>query len=416
MVTRRSKSARALWPSGPLFALALTLLTPCLYAQTDWPGWRGPNRDGKSPDTGLLKQWPQGGPPLLWKATGIGKGFSSMAVLGGTVYTAGDVGGQMVVFAFDAEGKLKWRVAHDEAWTKSHPGSRSTPTIDGGNLYILSGHGKLGCYDAATGRAKWARHARDFGGSPHGWGYAESPLILDDLVIFTPGGERCIVGLNKNTGQPVWTTSGWKAAPQYSSCYPFTHDGATMVVNGTGEGLACIYPKNGTLLWYNTFSARNTANCPTPVYSDGYVFWANGYGKGGICLKVNRNGNRVTATEVWKTRDMVCHHGGYIAHQGYVYGDNGNGVSCLELRTGRTRWKERGVGKGSLCWADDMLYLFGEGGGRVGLATCSPEGMEMRGTFSVQGEGPSWAHPVVIGGRLYLRYDDNLYCFNVKAE
>ena len=404
--------------------LAVSLSAAVAWS-ADWPGWRGPNRDGKSAETGLLKQWPQGGPKLLWKASGIGKGFSSMAVVGDMVYTAGDVGNQMVVFALDGNGQVKWRAAHDAAWTKSHAGSRSTPTIDNGNLYILSGNGKIGCYDAASGQAKWARHARDFGGSPHGWGYAESVLILDDLAIFTPGGERCIVALNKKTGEPVWTTKGWKAAPQYSSNYAFQHDGHTFVANGTHEGIACIYPKNGNLLWYNAFSAHNTANCPTPVYADGHVFWANGYGKGGICLKVNVQGNNVTATEAWKTRDMVCHHGGYIVHEGYIYGNNGGGCNrggcnggwaCLDLKTGRTMWKTQGPGKGSLCFADGMLYLFGETGGRAGLATCSPEGMEMRGQFSVQGSGPSWAHPVVANGRLYLRYDTNLYCYDVKAR
>jgi outer membrane protein assembly factor BamB len=166
------------------------------------------------------------------------------------------------------------------------------------------------------------------------------------------------------------------------------------------------------VLWTNRFSAGNTANCPTPAYSDGYVFWANGYNKGGICLKLGANGQ---ASEAWTTADMNCHHGGYVIHNGYVYGNNGNGFACLDLKTGEKKWQERAVGKGSLCWADDMLYLFSERG-QAALATCSPDRLEMKGEVRVEGEGPSWAHPVVIGGRLYLRYDTNLYAYDVKAK
>ncbi|MHC4496534.1 MAG: hypothetical protein ACYSYM_12015, partial [Planctomycetota bacterium] len=166
----------------------------------------------------------------------------------------------------------------------------------------------------------------------------------------------------------------------------------------------------------NDWSAKNVANCPDPVYSDGHVFWANGYGKGGICLKLSSAGSKVSAEEAWTTKDMVCHHGGYIVHEGHIYGNHSGGWSCLNLKTGEVKWTEKAVGKGSLCFADGMLYLFGERGGKAALATCSPEGLVVKGNVTVEGSGPSWAHPVVIGGRLYLRYADNLYCFDVKAK
>jgi outer membrane protein assembly factor BamB len=255
----------------------------------------------------------------------------------------------------------------------------------------------------------------EFGGQPPNWGYSESVLIHENLAIVTPGGNNCIVALDKSNGRPAWTSQGVRAAAQYSSCYACTHDGVPMIINGTAEGIVSVDPRSGRMLWSNPFSARNTANCPTPVYADGYVFWANGYGKGGICLKLTASGGRIAAQQAWTTRDMVCHHGGYVIHDGHIYGNNGSGWACLELQTGQQRWHERGVGKGSLCYADGMLYLFGESRGQVGLATCSPDGFEMRGSFSVEGEGPSWAHPVVIGGRLYIRYDTNLYCYHVEA-
>jgi len=384
-------------------------------AAGDWPTFRGPNRDGKSPDTGLLKEWPADGPPLLWKVDNIGKGFSGVAVAGDTVYITGDVGDRLVLFALGMDGAPKWQANHGSSWTKNHPGSRATPTIDGGNLYLLSGTGLLGCFDARSGRPKWQRQMAEFGGGVPNWGYAESVLILGELAIVTPGGQNCIVALNKKTGQSVWGSQGFSAGAQYGSCIAVAHQGVPMIIAGTAEGIVGVDARNGRGLWSNPFSAHNTANCPTPAFSDGYVFWANGYGKGGICLKLDANRGQVVAREAWTTGDMVCHHGGYILHEGHIYGNHSNGYACLELESGQVKWNERGAGKGPLCFADGMLYLFGENGGQAGLATCSPEGMEMRGTFRVEGEGPSWAHPVVIGGRLYLRYDTNLYCFDVRA-
>ncbi|MCR4414067.1 MAG: PQQ-binding-like beta-propeller repeat protein [Thermoguttaceae bacterium] len=378
----------------------------------DWPGFRGPNRDGKSPDTGLLKEWPEGGPKLLWKVSTLGQGYSSPAVAGGTIYITGDADGRLILYAFDLDGKLKWQTEHGPAWTGDHPGSRATPTVDGDRLYLLSGVGLIGAFDTKTGRRLWARDAKEFGGRPGGWGYAESVLVLGNLAIFKPGEQNCIVALDKTSGRDVWASRGFSAGPEYSSCLAFVHNGIPMIATGTREGIVCVNPKNGALLWGNKFSAGNVANCPTPAYSDGYVFWANGYGKGGICLKLGRAGE---ASEAWTTRDMVCHHGGYVIHEGYIYGNDGDGWACLDLKTGQRKWKDRGVGKGSLCWADGMLYLFSENRGQAALATCSPERLEIKGRVRVEGEGPSWAHPVVIGGRLYLRYAQNLYCFDVKG-
>jgi len=385
-------------------------------AKAEWPGWRGPNRDGKSPDTGLLKAWPSEGPPRLWQATGIGSGYSSVAVTGGTIYITGSRDRKLMLTAFDLDGKQKWQVPIDQAWTRSTPGSRSTPVIDEGKLYLLSGNGLAVCCNAKTGKRIWARDLKRMGGRPGEWGYAESVLIYRNLAVVKPGGSNCIVALNKVNGRGVWASKGFRAGPEYSSCLAFTFNKTPAIVTGTRSGIVCVSALTGAVLWSNNFAAGNTANCPTPAFADGHVFWANGYGKGGICFKLSGSGSGMTADVAWKTRQMNCHHGGYIIHEGYIYGNDGGGWSCLELKTGQVKWNDRGVGKGSLCFADGMLYLFSERRGKAGLAACSPDGLEMAGTFSVGGRGPSWAHPVVIGGRLYLRYDDNLYCFDVKAK
>jgi outer membrane protein assembly factor BamB len=378
----------------------------------EWPCWLGPSHDGKSPDKGLLQEWPSQGPPLVWKADGIGRGFSGVAVAGKMVYITGEENDRLLIFAFDMEGKKKWQLEHGKGWN-DHPGSRGTPAIDGGRLYLLSDDGLLGCFDTATHRRLWVHDAKEFGGHADQWGYAESPLVLGSLVIFKPGGPNCIVALDKTSGRQVWASRGFSAGPEYSSCLPITLAKSTLIVTGTNQGLVAVNSRNGALVWANRFAAGNIANCPTPAYENGCLFWANGYGKGGICLRLAANG---AASEAWTTHDMVCHHGGYVLDGGYVYGNHEGEWACLDLKSGKTMWKQRGVGKGSLCWADHMLYLFSENGGKAALAACSPQGLEIRGQFRVEGEGESWAHPVVIGGRLYLRYDTHIYCFDVKAK
>ncbi|MCC6486309.1 MAG: PQQ-like beta-propeller repeat protein [Candidatus Hydrogenedentes bacterium] len=404
---------RLVWTSCVPLLLALALNSSAWCADAEWPGFRGPNHDGKSLDTGLLKEWPGEGPALVWKAGGLGRGFSTVAISGGKIFITGDVEDTLMLYAFDMNGQPLWNAKAGQAWTQDRPGARSTPAIDGDSVYLLSATGLLGCYDAATGSLRWSKEMSEFGGAPGGWGYAETPLIREKWMIVKPGGAQCVRALDKTTGDTIWASEGYSAGPEYGSCLPFTFENTPMIVTGTQAGLVCLKEETGEVLWTNDFSAGNTANCPTPAYADGYVFWANGYGKGGICMKLEPGGK---ASPAWTTADMVCHHGGYIIEQGYIYGDNGDGVSCLNLKTGEVKWKHPGVGKGSLCWADGMLYLYSEKSGRAALATCSPDGMEIKGQVQVEGKGPSWAHPVVVGGRLYLRYDTTLYCFDVKAK
>lgn len=384
-------------------------------APAPWPGWHGANRDAKSTETGLLKTWPAEGPALAWKATGIGQGFASACVAQKAVYTAGVKDGKLYLIALNLDGSPMWSKEIETKVNGSFPGSRSTPTYDEGSLYIETDQGKVACYDAASGEEKWSRHASEFGGKSPGWGFAESVLISGKLAYVTPGGTNCIVALDKKTGATVWGSESFAPA-HYSSPILVEFGGKRMIVNGTGGGIVGVDAATGKQLWSHDFSAGNTANCPTPAYADGYVFWANGYGKGGVCLKLEAKDGTVTATEAWRTDDMVSHHGGYVILDGYIYGNNGGAWSCLELKTGQKKWQETAVGKGSILYADGMLYLFSESNGRLGFGAVSPEKFALAGEFSVQGKGPSWAHPVIADGRLYLRYDDNLYVYDLKAK
>jgi len=230
-----------------------------------------------------------------------------------------------------------------------------------------------------------------------------------------PGGRNCLVALNKMTGAPGWTSTGLADKAGHSSAIVVEMGPAALIVQITGRAMVGLDAPTGRMLWRNERAVDRGIPCCTPVHADGYCFGATGYGKGGACVKLSAGGGGVTARQVWDTKDMICHHGGYVVHDGHIYGNHLGGWSCLELTTGRKKWYSRGVGKGSLCYADGMLYTFGESRGRMGLVRATPSGFEQTGEFSVAGSGPSWAHPVVTGGRLYLRYHDKLYCFDVRG-
>ncbi len=381
-------------------------------APADWPCFRGPNHDDKSSDKGLLKEWPSDGPAKLWQFGGMGKGFSTVSVSGDTVYASGDVDGQMTLFALDMAGKPKWKIAHDNAWANNYPGARSTPTVDGDKVYLVSGHGLIGCYSTKNGAKVWTRTMQELGGKTPNWGFAESVLIDGNMAVVTPGGEGCITALDKTTGKTLWQSKGFDGRAHYGSCTPLLFNNIPMIVAGTGGGIFCVDARTGAKVFSDPFSAGNTANCPSPAAADGYVFWSNGYGKGGLCMKLTPTGGE----QAWTTRELTSHHGGYLIDNGFIYGNHERGVACLDLKTGQKKWFDKSAGKCSITYADGMLYLFGESDGVACLASASPDGFKLAGRVKVQGEGPSWAHPVVIGGRLYLRYDTNLYCFDVKAK
>jgi len=397
-----------------------------------WPQWRGPNRDGKSLEKGLLKRWPAGGPRLVWKLRGIGQGFSSVSLGGGLLYVTGRKqagnplalppakhvyarpGKRLFLFAITMDGEHEWAKDVAEAYLGYYKGARATPTYDDGNLYLITGTGQIGCYEARSGRTKWTRQMKEFGAERPKWGYTESVLIVGDLAIVTPGGECFMAALNKRTGETVWRSGPFGSA-QYCSPIYVVYRGVPMIINGGRKGLVAVHAKTGKILWTQEFAQETLASVPTPAFSDGYLFWAAGYGAGGICSRLSVAGGQVAATEAWRTKGMDCLVGGYVIHDGYIYGNHKEGWACLDLRTGATKWFAKGVGRGSVCFADGMLYLYAEKDGTVALATCSPEGLEIEGTARVAGSQQSWAHPVVAGGRLYLRYDDNLYCFNVSS-
>jgi outer membrane protein assembly factor BamB len=385
-------------------------------SNANWPQWRGPNRDGLSKETGLLKQWPAEGPPLVWKATGAGGGYSSFSIANGKLFTMGLRGDKEYVVAFDvATGKEVWATASPSGAFHNDRGDgpRGTPTVDGNRVYALGGNGDLSVFDAATGKVIWTKNIlREFGGRQITWGISESPLIVGNKLLVNPGGPGAsIVALNKSDGAVIWKSQSDRAG--YSSAIPVEVNGGTQVVFFTDQRAVGLDLKDGRLLWEYGRAANDTANAATPVARGNRVFISSDYGTGGGVVEIKPDN---TAQEIWFNRDMRNHHSSSVLIGDYLYGFSGPILTAMKFDTGEIAWRDRGVGKGSLVYADGRLYTFSENG-VMGLVEATPTGYVEKGRFRIQqGNLPTWTHPVVAGGRLYIRDQDTIYAYDVRQK
>jgi outer membrane protein assembly factor BamB len=389
----------------------------------DWPQFRGPKRDDICTETGLLKQWPDGGPPLLWKAHGLGKGFSTVSVVGDRIYTAGDLDGASMVEVLNAaDGKPVWSAKLGRGGDVSgYEGTRGTPTVDGDLLFAIGQLGDIVCLETATGKEIWRKDfKKDFGGAQPNWGYAESPLVDGDKVGFTPGGsEGSIVALNKKTGALLWRSKEFADSPHYSSLIVAEIGGVRQYIQLTPVSVAGIAAADGKLLW-RALRRGQTAVIPSPIYRDGFVYVTSGYGVGCNLFKIENSGGKFSVTEVFQNKVMVNQHGGVILVGDQLYGySDGKGWTCQNFKTGEAVWQEKGkMGKGAIAYADGNFYLREEGKGSLALIEASPAGYTEHGRFE-QPERSSqnaWPHPVIAGGKLYVRDQDLLLCYDVKAK
>jgi outer membrane protein assembly factor BamB len=400
-----------------LAIVLLVILARQAVAQTAaiWPQWRGPNRDGISKETGLLKQWPTEGPPLVWKAQGAGRGYSSFSISNGKLYTLGLRGDREFVIAFDvATGKEAWATAHGSAFRNDRgDGPRGTPTVDGDRVYALGGDGDLSALDARTGKLLWTKNIlKEFGGSNITWGTSESPLVLGNKLLVNPGGPNAsIVALNKADGSVIWKSQSDRAG--YSSGIPVEVNGATQVVFFTSERALGLDAKDGRLLGEYSRPSNNVANVATPIVRANRVFISSDYGTGGGVVEIKPDNK---AQEIWFSKDMRNHHSSSVLIGDYLYGFSSAILTAVKFDTGEIAWRDRSVGKGSLVFADGNLYCFSENG-VVGLVEATPTGYKEKGRFRIpQDSLPTWTHPVVAGGRLYLRDQDTIYAFDVKEK
>jgi outer membrane protein assembly factor BamB len=389
-----------------------------------WPQFHGPKRDNISTDQGLLKQWPAGGPRLLWTAKGLGHGFASLAIAHRTIYTAGNIDGKTVITALDLDGRIRWQVENGPAWQDPVPGARGTPTIDGDRLYHESPHGHVVCLDAKTGKRLWGLNIlQAFHSKPGNWGLAESLLIDGDRAICCPGGpETAMVALDKQTGRVVWKSpSAAGDLPGYASPSLGEHQGLRTIFTLTSKAAIGVNADTGDLLWRLEHETPFDEMINMPLYRDGHVLISTRT-TGSVLLKLRVQGKNASVEPVWRSKDLDNQHHGVVLFDGYLYGASHVNQSgrwiCLDWRTGKTQYMERGVGKGSLTCADGMLYTLNENDGTMGLVKATPEGHEVISRIRIPpgGQGPIWAHPVVCGGWLYVRHSDLLYAYDVRAE
>lgn len=391
-------------------------------AATGWPHFNGPAGDNRSTETGLLTSWPENGPPVTWRITGLGEGYSSVSVQGDRIFTMGTKNGREMVIALNSrDGQTAWSVPTGGGvfGDGNGNGPRSTPTIDGDKLFVLGAQGDLLCLKIADGSKVWSTNIlQQFQGSNITWGISESPLIDGENLICTPGGRAgTVVALNKTSGQVVWRSQvpgNPKAA--YASPIVLEVGGVRQYAVFTSNGVVGVRARDGVAMWGDDGSSNGTANCSSPVAVGDRVFSASGYGKGGACVQLRSTRGATTANRIYHTPDMKNHHGGLVAVDGTVYGSSDPGVLVsLDAATGRVNWRDRSVGKGAITYADGHLYVRSEKGD-VALVKATPAGYQEVGRFSQPNRSgrPAWPHPVVVDGRLYLRDWDSLIAFDVK--
>jgi outer membrane protein assembly factor BamB len=390
----------------------------------DWPQWRGPERDGLSRETGLLKEWPADGPKVVWQVEGVGAGYSTISVADGRIFTQGNVEDEGRIQCLDERtGKTLWSVrspAEKEVFEERRGnGPRGAPTVDGDRVYVEGGGGDLTCLDL-TGRVVWSLHLlRDLNGGerPPKWGFSESPLVDGDKLIVTPGGnDGAVAALDKRTGDVIWRSADVTDKAHYSSPIVVDVGGTRQIIQFTSRRVVGLDAETGKLLWDYAASANGTANVATPIYHDGHVFTSSAYGTGGGLVKLVQDGGAWKAEEVYFSESMANHHGGIVLLDGFLYGFGSNVLICMDYMTGEIAWRDRSVGKGSLTSADGHLYCLGEKN-QAGLVEANPKEYVEKGRFELPESGwPTWAHPVVANGALYLRDQGTLTKYDVRAE
>jgi len=393
---------------------------PSGTVSVDWPQWRGPQRSGISNETGLMKQWPTSGPPLVWSTSNLGSGYGSISVAGDRVFVQGLKGRESSVSSLNrADGKLVWSRALGPTDSEDRgPGPRSTPTVDGDRLYVLTEHGDLACLRVQDGSTIWQRNIlKDFGARNIPWLISESPLIDGNNVIVTPGGRNAgVAALDKVSGKTVWTSKELSDEAGYASVVAGDVQGVRTLMTLTSAAGVGVRASDGKLMWRYPRVANGTANIATPVFHDNKVFYTSNYGVGGALLGLTAQAGSVQSSEIYFTRVMQNHHGGVVLVNGYLYGFNNSILTALEFATGKLMWRHRSVGKGSLIYADGHLVILSEDN-VVGLAEATPSAYKEKGRFAIADQGwPSWAHPVVVGGRLFIRNQGTLASYDVHAR
>ncbi len=383
----------------------------------DWPCWRGPKRDGICRETGLLQVWPAHGPRKLWSVTGIGEGYGTVAVARGVLYVTGEKAGQGRVTAVSLAGKkIRTYPYGKEVSRGGYRGSRNTPTWDDGRIYIMTGFGVVHCWNADSAKPLWSVDTfAKFGGRQVSWQIAESLLVDGKNVYCTPGGRHAVmVALDKKTGATRWVCNPpIDAKSAYCSPILIRRGRRRLLITLVSTGVIGVDADTGAFLWHFPYKNRWSVHPNSPIYADGKIFVSSDYRKGCQLLRLSADGKSVSS--VWAGPTPDTHHGGLVKVGPLVYGTDNRGLACVDFATGKLFWKNQGVGKGSVLWADGRLYCYSERG-IVGLLEVSRRGCRIRGRLRIrEGDRQHWAHPVISGGRLYIRHGDTLMAFDIRA-
>ena len=414
-----------------LIALFCSLgISVTVYAQGNWPIFHGPNGDNKSTDTGLMQSWPKDGPTLLWTIDFLGHGYSGVSIADGRIYITGndEEDGQPVAMVYcldEKTGDLLWKSSNGPAWDdpRMYPSTRATVTIDGDYVYDQSVHCEVGCFHAKTGKKIWSRNlTKEYGAKTPYWGFAESVVIDGDRMLCAPGGEKAsVIALDKKTGKTVWEAKPHEFIPGYATLYFFVHDGKRIVATVTDNTVVGLDPEDGTILFTIPHVNSHVTNVTMPIYRDGHLFLSTGYGQGARLWKLAKNpAGQIEPEEIWHEKLFDNQHGGIILVGDTVYGTthySGGGTwAAIDFWTGKLGYMQRGTPQGSVHYADGLIYGLSEKNRTVVLWKPDPEKYIELGRFQLpnDADGMSWAHPVVTGGRLYLRHAQYLYCYDVK--
>lgn len=410
--------------AGPFLSLLCLSAWVSTASAADWPQWRGPQRDNICTESGLLQQWPDGGPKLAWTASGLGAGYSGVAVVGERIYTLGDGADGCFVRALETTtGKIVWSARVGNAGGGGgFPGPRCTPTVVGTRLVVMGQFGDLVCLETASGKELWRHNLKDeLGGKMmSGWGYAESPLVDGNMVICTPGGDQgALAAFDLATGKLAWRSKDWQDSAAYCSMLVETIGGVRQYIQLTGSSVAGV-ATDGRLLWRAPRPGK-TAVIPTPVFADDSVFVTSGYEIGCNLFKVSSAGGKFSAEQVYENKSLVTQLGGVVKIGAHIYGySDKKGWTCLEFATGKQVWQENNrLGKGSVLAVGKQLILRAEKDkGTVVLIEASPEGWQEKGRFDQpeRSDKNSWPPPVVANGKLYLRDHDRLFSYDVKSK
>lgn len=409
-------------------AILFLLISTTIFSQ-NLVEFRGVERTGHYNETGLLKQWTKTGPKLIYKIKGLGKGYSQPIFFEGKIFVSGIKEDTIdILSAYNLKGELLWETPYGRSWTKTFSDSRSTPTFENGKLYISSGTGQLNCIGANSGKIIWAVDViKNYDGEIHKYGDAESPLVLENSVVFVTGGnENTMVAFNKNDGSIKWKTKSLGGAKSYASPVVITHNNREMILVQTTDNLISISPENGEIIWsynliqYHTNKLGIGGNTNPPLYFNNEIFVTSGYNHFAVMLSLSENGNSVQLK--WKNDTIDNHHGGVVLIDGNIYGANwqstsrGNWVS-VNWETGIVNWETKWINKGSIITADGLLYLYEERKGNVALVEPSPTSLKIISTFKVKdGVGPHWAHPAIYNGMLFIRHGDILMVYDIKDK